>query len=64
MGVVVGYMNIYNMLKFIDLSSPKAKVWENKFPFKRFNQMPDFVITDGNSGLPTFIRSAPPLQST
>jgi hypothetical protein len=70
-GIGVGYMNIYGLTQRFSLSSPKAKVWENKFPFKKYNQnsgkslqysfVSDFVIADGNQGLPTFIRTAPPM---
>lgn len=60
-GIGVGYLNVYNVLAKLQLSSPKAKLWENKLPFKKFNQRSDFIAADGNSGLPTFIRTAPPM---
>lgn len=37
-GIGVGYLNVYNVLAKLQLSSPKAKLWENKLPFKKFNQ--------------------------
>mmetsp|Transcript_34872 Transcript_34872/g.33939 ORF Transcript_34872/g.33939 Transcript_34872/m.33939 type:complete len:172 (+) Transcript_34872:312-827(+) len=62
-GFLVGYIYIYGYLKFLDISIAKSRSWENKFPFKNFENNPSFVsITNatGASSLPTFVRSEPP----
>jgi hypothetical protein len=66
-GVAVGYLYVYGMLKFLEIGSAKAKLLENKFPFANFSSRPDFVRVDGAAGdssLPTFIRAAPPSGSS
>jgi hypothetical protein len=73
-GMAVGYMHHYRMLKGLELSTTNAKNWESKFPFKLFSSRPgipiiifiiffvvEFVTTDGaQSDLPTFIRTSLP----
>ena len=39
-GLAVGYMNIYGLVKRFEISSTKAKQWESKFPFKKFSGQP------------------------
>jgi hypothetical protein len=45
------------------VSTQRAKAWESRFPFKSLSQRPEFVkaefATNADSGLPTFVRSAP-----
>ena len=35
-GMAIGYMYVFGYLKFLEISSTKAKSWENKMPFKNF----------------------------
>jgi hypothetical protein len=42
----VGYLSSMGYLKFFEISSQKAKLWEGRFPFKTQAQKPGkFVYT-------------------
>jgi len=53
-------------MKWSEISLVRAKTWENKAPFKKFNTHPSFVTSDSafSGALPQFVQrntiNAPP----
>ena len=39
-GILVGNMHTYGLLKFFEVSTAKAKLWEARWPFRSFAQKP------------------------
>lgn len=57
-GFLVGYLTVFNLMKWSEISVVRAKTWEKKFPFQKFNQHPAFVSSDQafSGSLPQFVQ--------